>query len=96
MSFGVIFGTEPLLLNDGFRPPGLLLYKWNLTKLQIISEAQKSLKHLSPTKKYLITEHNDKTMFIWVEKKDKRMLLNWFCINLNATHVNGMTHFHLA
>ena len=43
--------------------------------------------------KYLITVQW-KTPFIWLTKKDNLMLS--FSINLNAQHVNGMTHFDLT
>ena len=32
----------------------------------------------------------------YVAKKDNLMLFKAFSINLNAQHVNGMTHFDLA
>ena len=33
---------------------------------------------------------------VWHVKKDNLMLFKAFSINLNAQHVNGMTHFDLA
>ena len=43
--------------------------------------------------------HSGKLRFFWLANKDNLILLNQFktfSINLNAKHVNGMTHFYMV